>query len=118
IDFKDAVFNLSRAALFSSSLLQGKYENLRVASDDSLQQPYRLPMIKYGQEILDAAYQFGAHAAYISGAGPTIMVISDAGNHFFDMHMREMLNEHGLNGYDLLQLSIDNCGTQVYSEQQ
>lgn len=117
IEFKAAVFNLSRAALFSSSLLQGKYENLRVASDDSLHHPYRLPLIHHGREIIDAAYDFGAYAAYISGSGPTIMVINGPDNYFFDLHMRETLNEFGLCGYDMLRLSIDNVGTQVYTDQ-
>lgn len=116
IDFRDGVFNLSRAALFSASLLQGKYENLRVASQDRLQQPYRLPMIKSGQEIIDAAYSLGAYAAYISGAGPTIMTITSEKDQFFAMKMRELLDAAGLCGYKIMQLSIDNCGTQVYTD--
>ena len=116
IDFKDAVFNLSRAALFSASLLQGKYENLRVAADDCLQQPYRIPMIKCGKEILDATYKFGSYASYISGAGPTIMAITAEDNHFFAMNIRETLDQYKLYGYRIMQLSIDNCGTQVFSD--
>ena len=40
VSHKDAVYNLSRAALFSASLLTGKFENLKTAVDDRLHQPY------------------------------------------------------------------------------
>mgnify|MGYP000054931322 FL=1 len=39
VSHKDAVYNLSRAALFSASLLTGKFENLRTAVHDKLHQP-------------------------------------------------------------------------------
>ena len=85
---------------FLVSLLQGKYENLRVAADDCLQQPYRIPMIKCGKEILDATYKFATDASYISGAGPTIMAITaERSNHFFATNIRETLDEYKLYGY-------------------
>ncbi|MBP0963534.1 MAG: homoserine kinase, partial [Oscillospiraceae bacterium] len=46
INHKDGVFNLSRAALMSVSLYSGNYQNLRIAADDRLHQPYRLGLIK------------------------------------------------------------------------
>ena len=45
VSHKDAVYNLSRAALFSASLLTGKFENLKTAVDDRLHQPYRMALI-------------------------------------------------------------------------
>ncbi len=116
IDFSDAVYNLSRAALFSSSLLQGKYENLQIAVHDRLHQPYRLSMIPKGREVMEECYHFGAYAAYMSGAGPTIMAIVDEQKQFFGLHMRERLNEMGLQGWHLERLNIDNAGTMVYNE--
>ena len=116
ISFGDAVFNLSRAALFSSSLLQGKYENLRIATQDHLHQPYRLNMIRGGKEIIEAAEQFGAYGVYVSGGGPTIMAIVDKDRYFFAMNLRERLDELGFSSYQILQLHIDNHGTQVYGD--
>ena len=83
IPHKDAVFNLSRAALFSASLLTGKFNNLKTAVDDRLHQPYRLPLINNADDVFDMAYTLGAYAVYISGAGPTIMAIVDHDNEFF-----------------------------------
>lgn len=117
ISHDDAVFNLSRAALFSASLLQGKYENLKVASQDKLHQPYRIPMISGCEEIINECYEKGAYAAYISGAGPCIIAICDENKYFFSMNIREKLNSMGLDKWQILQLSIDNNGTKAYLSQ-
>lgn len=113
IDFRDAVYNLSRAALFSASLLTGKFENLRTGVDDKLHQPYRLALIPHAQEVFDIAYAHGAYAAYISGAGPTIMTIADGENEFFAGRLRFSLENAGLKGWRVEELSIDNEGTAV-----
>ena len=107
----DAVYNLSRAALFSSSLLTGKYENLRTAVGDRLHQPFRLPLIPRADEVMELAYSLDAYAAYISGAGPTIMVIVDPANTYFTGRLRFSLDKMGLQAWRLLELAIDNDGT-------
>jgi len=107
---KDAVYNLSRAALFSASLLTGKFENLRTAVHDKLHQPYRMALIPHAREIFDIAYAHGAYAAYISGAGPTIMAIADEDNTFFAGKMRFSLDNIGLNGWKVQDMKIDNQG--------
>lgn len=75
ISHRDAVYNLSRAALMTASLFSGKLENLRVAAQDKLHQPYRLKFIEGAEDIFNLAYKHGAYAAYISGAGPTLMAM-------------------------------------------
>ena len=111
ISHKDAVYNLSRASLFSASLLTGKYENLRTAVDDKLHQPYRLPLIPHSDEIFKMAYTLGAYAVYISGAGPSMMAIVDEKNEFFTGKMRFALDQRNLSHWKVLELSIDNNGT-------
>lgn len=110
VSYKDAVYNLSRAALFSASLLTGKYENLRTAVHDKLHQPYRMALIPRAREVFDIAYAHGAYAAYISGAGPTIMAIADGDNTYFSGKMRFSLDNAGLRGWQVHDLSIDNEG--------
>ncbi len=113
VPHRDAVYNLSRAALFSASLLSGKYENLRAAVGDRLHQPYRMPMIGKSQEVFDAAYAHGAYAAYVSGAGPTLMAIVSGEITDFVPCMRHELDMLGLTAWEILDLSIDNRGTEV-----
>ena len=107
---RDAVYNLSRAALFSASLLTGKFENLRTAVHDKLHQPYRMALIPHAREVFDIAYAHGAYAVYISGAGPTIMAIADEENTYFAGKMRFSLDNAGLTGWAVHDLKIDNVG--------
>ena len=99
IAHKDAVYNLSRAALFSASLLTGKFENLKTAVDDRLHQPYRMELIPHCKDVFDIAYTHGAYGSYISGAGPTIMAIVDENNTYFAGKMKFSLDNAGLNGW-------------------
>jgi len=109
----DARFNLSRAALMAVSLYSGKYENLRVAADDRLHQPHRLKLIPHGREVMDMCYHSGAYAAYISGAGSTLMAIFNDSVLDFAQKIRDSLDDMGLRSWQLHILSIDNFGAKV-----
>lgn len=113
VSHMDARYNLSRAALFSASLLQGKYENIRVAVNDKLHQPYRMKLITHAQDIFDKTYALGAYGTYISGAGPTIMSIVSTKNYGFEKEVRRYLNQLGLSDWKIYKLAIDNLGTRV-----
>ncbi|MDO5125989.1 MAG: homoserine kinase [Ruminococcus sp.] len=113
IAHNDAVYNLSRAALFSASLLTGKFENLRTAVDDRLHQPYRMELIPHCKDVFDIAYTHGAYGAYISGAGPTIMAIVDENNTYFAGKMKFSLDNAGLSGWQVHEFRIDNDGTKI-----
>ena len=110
---KDGVFNLSRAALMAMSLASGQYENLRVAAQDRLHQPYRLELIPGGRGVMDCALESGAYCAYISGAGSTIMAVVDAGNEGFARRLRCWLDGQGLGGWRLELLAPDNRGAEL-----
>ncbi|MFI3115466.1 MAG: homoserine kinase [Clostridia bacterium] len=77
IDYKDAIFNLSRSALLAGSLVTGDLHNIGVAVGDCLHQPYRYALIEQGEEIVTLAKGLGAYGTYISGAGPTIIAMVD-----------------------------------------
>ncbi len=113
VSHKDAVYNLSRAALFSASLLTGKFGNLRTAVHDRLHQPYRMELIPHCREIFDIAYDHGAYGVYISGAGPTIMAIVDEENKYFCGKMQFSLENAGIDGWSVHQFGIDNEGTRI-----
>lgn len=113
VSHMDARYNLSRAALFSASLLQGKYENIRVAVNDKLHQPYRMKLIAYGEDVFKKTYALGAYGTYISGAGPTIMSIVSTENQKFEPEIRQYLDDLGLVNWKIYRLSIDNIGTRV-----
>ena len=113
ISHKDAVYNLSRAALFSASLLTGKFENLRTAVHDRLHQPYRMELIPHCREIFDIAYNHGAYGVYISGAGPAVMAIVDDNNDYFRGKVEFSLNTAGLSNWTVHEFHIHNSGVMV-----
>ena len=72
----DAVFNLSRTALLMRALENGSMDLLRFSLRDRIHQPYRLPLIPGADTVFAEAEKAGA-AACISGAGSTMLLISD-----------------------------------------
>ncbi|NLW70030.1 MAG: homoserine kinase [Eubacteriaceae bacterium] len=74
---EDAVFNLSHAAALIRALESGDSSLLGEALDDRLHQPYRIPLIENYEKIRQISLKCGAIGVYISGAGPTIMAISE-----------------------------------------
>ena len=115
VSHMDARYNLSRAALFSASLLQGKYENLRIAVGDRLHQPYRMKLIAHADEVFAKSYELGAYAVYVSGAGPTMMTLVDGKDTAFVEKLRSYLGELSLDGWGIKELAIDNAGAIVES---
>ena len=73
---EDAVFNVGRAALLVAALAQGRWELLDAATQDRLHQPARAELFPALYDIIDAAKEGGAHAAYLSGAGSTVAALA------------------------------------------
>lgn len=109
----DAVYNLSRSALMSVSIYTGSYQNLKVASDDRLHQPYRMELIPRGKDVFDAVYKAGAYAAYISGAGPTIMAMFDKNDDSFKDRIMEELTKKNLDHFRPYIFDFDNNGATI-----
>jgi homoserine kinase len=79
---KEAVHNISRAALLVASLAMvaslatGRLDTLDLATQDVLHQPARSKLFPAMVDIFDAARQAGALAAYLSGGGSSIMAFA------------------------------------------
>lgn len=73
----DVVHNLGRLALLLSALQEGRLEDLSLATQDRLHQPYRAGLVPGLTEILAAATEAGATGTFLSGAGPTILALHD-----------------------------------------
>ncbi|MGI5976194.1 MAG: homoserine kinase [Candidatus Limivicinus sp.] len=72
----DAIFNVSRAALLLSALGSGDVGLLRCSMADRLHEPYRIPLIKGFDIARGLAYKCGAISMCISGAGSTLLCVS------------------------------------------
>lgn len=115
ISREDAVYNLSRSALMAGSLATGNIENLHIAVQDKIHQPYRLGLIPGAGDIFDLSYEYGSFATYISGAGPTIMSIINRKDESFERVMSEQLVRRGLKDWRVVILDVDSRGAYISS---
>ena len=76
VSIEDAVHNVTRALSLCAAFETGNLEMIKDVFDDKLHQAYRLPIIKGGEEMKKALEDIGFVVA-ISGAGPTLLAISN-----------------------------------------
>lgn len=106
---EDAVFNLSRLSMVILSLISGNEENLRVALDDKIHEPYRLKLIPEIDEIEKIIDDSNALGHYLSGAGSTIMVVLKADDNTSEEEIKNKLDNLS-NSYEVRLLDIDERG--------
>jgi homoserine kinase len=74
----DAIFNAAHLGLLIRGLETGHKDWLRAALHDRIHQPYRQPLIPGYEAVYDAALQAGAYGLVISGAGSTLLALTEA----------------------------------------
>lgn len=98
VSLKDAVYNVSHAALLVAALSSGNLPMIRAAMKDALHQPYRSALIPGMDALLSEAGQYGALGVALSGAGPTLLALVEGDNPDIDRlsnHMSETMRRHG-----------------------
>jgi homoserine kinase len=116
LPFKDAVFNVGRAALVVAAFASRDYAALSVACKDRLHETYRSPLIPGFDEIVRAAIGSGATTAFLSGAGPTILAICEPGDTSFAASIEPVLAARPEGRWRHLVLSPDNKGAEARIE--
>lgn len=110
---QDAIFNISRAVLVIKSLETGDLELLGEVMEDSLHQPYRLPLIPGALAAMQAARQAGASAVALSGAGPSLIAFSrQPANPGIGLAMQQAFEQAGLSAR-IFPLNISQSGAGV-----
>ena len=112
VPLKDAVFNVSRAALLVAALLKGHPRFLRSALSDALHQPYREKLIPGMKDVFRAAHKAGALGASLSGAGPCLMAYALQDEEAVGEAMVKAFAQHGIEAH-ALQLAIDSHGARI-----
>ncbi|MBK0418428.1 homoserine kinase [Leucobacter sp. CSA1] len=110
VPHEDAVFNVSRSALLVAALTQSP-ELLFEATEDRLHQDYRGEAMPRTRDLI-RALRDGGHAAVVSGAGPSILVL--AGDPAERLAAVELAEEHGSDWQPLI-LAVDIKGATVES---
>lgn len=75
--YADAIFNTAHLGLLLQGLTRGRGDWLQIALQDRLHQPYRQSLIPGYAAVHAAALAAGAYGLVISGAGPTLLALSD-----------------------------------------
>ena len=111
ISLKDAVFNISRTGLLVSSILNEKFEYLKIAVKDKIHQNSRLKYVENGEEIFKISYSLGAYAVYLSGSGPSIVaIVKDSICSSFKENAKKKLKEKKIDGWNVLSFKADENG--------
>lgn len=109
VSLADAVYNQAHSLMLMKALEQGDFGLLRQALRDRLHQPYRLPLIQDGPEIVSAVQKLGG-IPYLSGAGPSLMCLHERAS------LREELGKMLSASYPhwrLMPLEVDHEGVQI-----
>jgi homoserine kinase len=110
VDFKDAVFNISRVPLLLRGLEENDKELIGTSMQDMLHQPYRKGLIPGYESIEEACNENDCHAVYLSGAGPTIMCLSDQDG--IEARLAQVLSKLKQR-WSIRKLTIDNEGIKI-----
>ncbi len=98
ISMQDAVFNIGRVGLLVNSLANDSLDHLAIATQDRLHQPARQTIFHPMKVIMRAALDAGAHAAFLSGAGSTILALASDHEMTIGYEMAEAASKSGIDG--------------------
>lgn len=107
VAFVDAVYNASHVAVLVGALGRGDRELIAMALRDRLHQPYREKLIPEYNKVKTAAGQCGAIAFCISGAGPTLLALTDEASFAAQFAEKCKRLEHRWN---IMELAVDTEG--------
>ena len=102
LERREAVHNISRAALLVASLATGRLDTLDLATQDVLHQPARSRLFPAMFDIFAAARGAGAHAAYLSGGGSSIMALATEDEQAIGEAMTARARDAGVGGRVIL----------------
>ena len=98
VPIKDAVYNMSRAALLLMGMAANRPEYLGLATQDRLHQPYREPLFPAMKLLFRAALDAGALGAFLSGSGSTVLALTQGREMTVAYEMAEAAKQAGVNG--------------------
>lgn len=114
VPIKDATFNTCRMAMFVEALYSKDAELMKLALQDKLHQPYRQKLVPGLAEIIEnLKHEENVIGTVLSGAGPSILVISQKNNL---NRIKSIISETwaDLNvKSDIRTLKVENLGAQI-----
>ena len=114
ISVKDAAFNIRKASMIIDAVYREDFDFMKKSLEDKLHQPYRQDLIKGYKELTELLNnKDGILGCVISGAGPTILVISkDDGFEKVKNEVNQIFADLNVK-CDIRTLNIEEEGTKV-----
>lgn len=112
IPFKDAVYNVGMVSMLIVAIVNGDYKGIKLACKDKLHQPYRMGLIQNYNEITSFVNESEALGVFLSGAGPTIMVMLKKDDSSTQEKLKEFLKRLSAS-WKILNLEIDEEGLTI-----
>ena len=112
--YSKAVQASSRSNVLVAALWQEDWENVsRIVEKDLFHEPYREKLIPFLTPVRKLAKEKEAIGTYLSGAGPTVMVLSsqDKATSIVDYLQKQLPSELGT--YNIQVLTVDQVGIRV-----
>ena len=112
--YAQAVQASSRSNVLVAALWQEDWENVsRIVEKDLFHEPYRETLIPFLTPVRKLAKEKEAIGTYLSGAGPTVMVLSSKGKSttIVDYLQEQLPSELG--NYNIQVLTVDQVGVRV-----
>ena len=95
---QDAIYNLGRVAMLVRAFSTGDTGYLAIATQDRLHQPARQAIFHAMKTITRAALAAGAHGAFLSGSGSSILAITSGREMTVGYEMAEAASKSGVGG--------------------
>jgi homoserine kinase len=112
VPFEDAVFNISRVAFFVSGLINDDLEVMGLGMEDRLHQPYRKALMPGLEDVFEAAKKAGAHGVSLSGAGSSVVAITNRNPAPIVEAMKKAFKRKGIEAKGMI-LDADNEGIEI-----
>lgn len=109
VSMSDAIFNISRTALLVAALIKQDLNQLAVAMEDRLHQPYRSNLVPGMKKVFAAAKLAGAKGVVLSGAGPTLIAFCDENTGLIANVMKDTFHQAGISA-KILELEPNPVG--------
>jgi homoserine kinase len=115
VSYESAIFNIAHLGLLLRGLETNNAHWLKSALDDRLHQPYRKSLIPGYDLVREKVISAGAYGLVISGAGPTLLALTDKSKaDIVCQVMEETWSTQGIK-VDVRCLSLDCQGTRIIS---
>jgi homoserine kinase len=111
----DVVFNMAHLGLLMQGLATGNRDWLKAALQDKVHQPYRKALIPHFDAVEAGAIAAGAQGLVISGAGPTLLALTDSSSAAkVAAAMKQTWEQSGIETLAIV-LQLDTAGVKISS---